>query len=125
MTTTHTTQIWGSREKQELISEGQFFCPKCRKIRHYQQKRIARYFTLFLIPMFKTKNLAEFVECEVCKAGDEAAILDPASQQMLKMEAISKYSLQRGAPVDVVKSQLIEAGANAEVAEGIIKKVAA
>lgn len=114
--------IWGSREKQELVSEGQFFCPNCKKIRHYRQKRVARYFTLFFIPLVKTKTLGEFVECEVCKDGDEAAILDPGSQQMLKMEAISKYSLQRGAPPDEVKSQLIEAGANPEIAEVIITK---
>jgi hypothetical protein len=117
--------IWGSKEKQELISEGQFFCPKCKKIRHYQRKRVARYFTLFFFPLFRTKNLGEFVECEVCKDGDSATVLEPGSQQLLKMEAISKYSLQRGAPLDEVKSQLIEAGANAETAEVIIRKVLA
>jgi len=117
--------IWGSKEKQELISEGKFFCPKCNNIRNYQQKRISIYFTLFFIPLFRTKTLGETVECQVCKNGDEAAILDPGSQQMLKMEAISKYSLQRGAPPDEVKSQLIEAGAQPEMAEVIVNRVLA
>jgi hypothetical protein len=117
--------IWGSTEKLEHISEGQFFCLKCTNIRHYKQQRVASYFTLFSIPLIKTKTLDEYVECQNCGSGYEPKILETGSQQMLKMEAISKYSLQRGAPVDEVKSQLIEAGANAEIADVIIKKVLA
>jgi zinc-ribbon family len=117
--------LWGSTERHKQISEGQFFCKKCKSIRRYSQKRVAKYFTLFSIPLIKTKDLGEFVECEYCKNGDGADILDPGSQEMLKMEAISKYSLQRGAPVDDVMTQLIEAGAKPEIAEVIIKKVLA
>ena len=117
--------ILGSRERQQQISEGQFFCLKCNNIRPYQQKRVSIYFTLFFILLFRTKTLYEIVECQVCKNGYEPKILEPGSQQMLKMEAITKYSLHRGTPLDEVKSQLNEAGANAEIADIIIKKVLA
>jgi hypothetical protein len=117
--------ILGSCEKQKQISMGKFFCLTCNNIRSYKQKCISKYITLFSIPLFKTKTLYKSVECQVCKNGYEPNILEPDSQQMLKMEAITKYSLHRGAAVDDVKSQLIEAGANAEIADVIIKKVLA
>lgn len=115
--------ILGSIEKQQQISEGQFFCQKCNNIRPYKWQRASSYFTFFFIPLIKTKTLAEFVECQVCKSYYAPKILEPGSQQILKMEAISKYSLQRGTSLDEVKVQLIEAGADEEVAEKIIEKV--
>jgi hypothetical protein len=117
--------ILGSCEKQKQISVGKFFCLTCNNIRYYKQKCISKYITLFSIPLFKIKTLYKSVECQDCKNGYEPNILEPESQQILKMEAISKYSLKRGAPVEDVKTQLIEAGADAEVAEGIIHKVLA
>ncbi len=117
--------ILGSIEKQQQISEGQFFCQRCNNIRPYKRQRASSYFTFFYIPLIKIKTLAEFVECQVCKSYYVTKILEPGSQQMLKMEAISKYSIQRGTPVDEVKVQLIEAGADEEIAEKIIERVSA
>lgn len=114
--------IWGSKGRHELVSEGQFFCPKCNNIRHYKQKRVSKYFTLYFIPLFKTKTIGEYVECQACKSGYETKVLDPVSQQMLKMVAITKYSLLRGTPLDDVKSRLVGAGANNEVVDVIIQK---
>ena len=117
--------ILGSLEKKRQISEGKFFCQSCNNIRPYKRQRTARFFTLFLIPLIKTKTLADFVECQVCKSYYAPNILEPGSQQMLKMEAISKYSIKRGTSLDEVKIQLIEAGADEEIAERIIEKVMA
>ena len=117
--------ILGSIEKQRQVSEGKFFCQKCNNIRPYKRQHAASYFTLFFIPLMKTKTLADYVECQVCKSYYAPKILEPGSQEMLKMEAISKYSLQRGTSLDEVKIQLIEAGADEEIAERIIEKVMA
>lgn len=117
--------ILGSIEKQRQISEGKFFCQNCNNIRPFERQRRSSYFTLFLIPLIKTKSLADYVECMVCKSHFAPKILEPGSQQMLKMEAISKYSLKRGTSLDDVKIQLIEAGADEEIAERIIEKVMA
>jgi hypothetical protein len=117
--------ILGSIEKQRQISEGHFFCQKCNNISPYKRQRASSYFALFLIPLIKIKTLAEYVECQVCKSYYGPKILEPGSQQMLKMEAISKCSLQRGTSLDEVKVQLIDAGADEEVAERIIERVMA
>ena len=114
--------IWGLKGKQQLLSEGQFFCPKCNNIRHYKQKSVSRYFTLFFVPLFPLKKLGEYVECQSCKCGYETKVLEPASQQLLKMVAITKYSLLRGTPLDDVKSRLMEAGAKGETVDVIIEK---
>ena len=114
--------IWGSEGKQELISEGKFFCPKCNNVRHYKQKRVSRYFTLYFIPLFKTKSPGEFVECQVCKNGFEPKILEPGSQQMLKIVAITRYSLLRGTSLNDIKSRLTGAGTNGETVDVIIQK---
>jgi len=114
--------IWGSKGRHEFVSEGQFFCPKCNNIRHYKLIRVSKYFTLYFIPLFKTKTLGEYVECQTCKNGYEPKVLEPSSQEMLKMVAITKYSLLRGTPLDDVKSRLIGAGATGETVDLIIEK---
>jgi uncharacterized Zn finger protein (UPF0148 family) len=58
--------IYGSKARQKEISQGQFFCPVCKRIRNYKQYRINRYFTLFFIPIFPTKKLSEFIVCQGC-----------------------------------------------------------
>jgi zinc-ribbon family len=117
--------ILGSIEKQRQISEGQFFCQKCNNISPFKRQRASSYFTFFFIPLIKIKTLADYVECQVCKSYYGPKILEPGSQQLLKMEAISKYSLKRGSSLDDVKVQLIEAGADEEIAEKIIERVMA
>jgi hypothetical protein len=104
--------IWGSKGTQELISEGKFFCPKCNSVRRYKQKRVSMY----------TKPTGEFVECQVCKNRFEPKILEPGSQHMLKMVAITKYSLLRGVPLNDIKSRLMGAGTKSETVEAIIQK---
>jgi hypothetical protein len=103
-------QIWGSKGKQELISEGKFFCPKCDNTRHYKKKRVP------------TGDPGEFIECQVCKSKFAPNILEPGTQHMAKMVAITKYSLLRGTPLTDVKSRLIKAGADDESVDEIIQK---
>lgn len=58
--------IFGTKGRTKEIGRGEFFCPNCRTRRAYLEKRIARYFTLYFIPIFPIKNLGEYVECQVC-----------------------------------------------------------
>jgi hypothetical protein len=113
--------IWGSKGKEKLLSEGLFFCPKCRTDRSYKQKRVSKYFTFYFIPLFETKNLGEFVECQVCKSGYDPKILEPNSQGMLKVVASTRYSLLHGTSLTEVKSQLVGAGVTEGIADQIIK----
>jgi hypothetical protein len=113
--------IWGSKGKEKELSQGQFFCPKCNDLRPYKQKRVSKMFTLYFIPLFETKNLGEFVECQVCKSGFDPQILEPNNQTMFKIVAASRYELLHGnAPADV-KAKLMAMGASEESANNIIR----
>lgn len=59
--------IWGSKGREILESEGVFFCPECNKESNYSLKRLDKYFTLYFVPIFQTKVLGRFVECQSCK----------------------------------------------------------
>ena len=102
--------ILGSRGKENQLSEGQFFCPKCSHIRHYKQKRISNYFTLYFIPLFETKNLGEFVQCQVCKGGFDPKILDPGPQRILQLVAGTRKALLHGISPGKARTKLIKLG---------------
>ena len=108
--------IWGSKGKETKLSEGDFFCPKCRSERAYKQKRISKYFTLYFVPLFETKNLGEFVECQICKSGFDLQILDPSYQIMLKLIAGTRKALLHGQPSEKIKTRLVKAGYSSDSA---------
>lgn len=59
--------IYGNKSREIEVSSGQFHCPKCDDQRPYVHKQVARYFTLFSIPLFKIATLGEYVECQICR----------------------------------------------------------
>lgn len=74
--------IWGSRTRIIELGTGYFFCPRCNTKRWYVHKRAARYFTLYFIPLFQTRNLGEYIECGHCNQTYKPEVLNykpPAS----------------------------------------------
>ncbi len=62
--------LFGTKDRREMIAEGQFVCPKCGVERHYEVISIKEWFTLFFVPILPTANneeREEFVECKTCK----------------------------------------------------------
>ncbi len=112
--------IWGSKGREKVLSEGEFFCPKCNELKGYKHKRVSKYFTLYFIPLFETKNLGEFVECQACKNGFDPQILEPDNQGMFKLVAAVCYELLHGASPTDVKAKLIEIGGTDAGANNII-----
>jgi hypothetical protein len=112
--------IWGSRGKERELAKGEFFCPKCSDLRPYKQKRVSKYFTLYFIPLFETKNLGEYVECQVCSAGYDPQILEPASQALMRMVAATRYALLHGTTPETVRAQLVEGGVPEAAADSIL-----
>ena len=112
--------IWGSRGREKALSQGQFFCPKCNDLRPYIQKKVSKMFTLYFVPLFETKNLGEFVECQVCKSGFDPKILEPSNQGLFKIVAAARYELLHGTSPADVKTKLIEMGASEEGANNIL-----
>ncbi len=69
--------IFGTKGRIKEVGSGQFVCPRCRAMRLYKRKHAARYFTLYFIPVFKIKDLGEFVECQTCGGTFQTAVLRP------------------------------------------------
>lgn len=69
--------VYGYKGKETEVGHGQFFCSICKKIRQYRKIRISRYFTLFFIPLFPYKTLAEYIECQGCFSGLKLEVLNP------------------------------------------------
>ncbi len=77
-------------------------------------------FTLYFIPLFETKNLGEFVKCQVCKSGFDPKILEPSNQALFKIVAATRYELLHGTSLADVKAKLIGMGASEDGASNII-----
>ncbi len=113
--------IFGTRPRQHVIDRGKFFCPKCNEIRPYERKRLAHYFTLYFIPIFKTKNIGEVVECQVCKSQFDPRILDTGSQGTFKLVALARYALLHGTSLPDVRSRLRAEGLDDAAVERVIE----
>jgi len=68
--------IWGWRTLTSTVFRGSFFCPECAQQRAYSRRRMRRFFTLYFIPLFPTKTLGEYIECDACKSAYKDKILD-------------------------------------------------
>ena len=112
--------IWGSKGKEKELSRGQFFCPKCNDERLYVQKKVSKMFTLYFIPLFETKNLGEFVECQSCRSGFDPKILEASNQGLFKIVAATRYDLLHGTSPEAIRAKLIEIGASEQGANNII-----
>ena len=112
--------IWGSKEKEKELSQGQFFCPKCNLLRHYEQKPVSKLFTPYFIPLFETKNLGEAVECQVCKSGFDLKVLEPAHQGRFKRVAATRSELLHGTSPMEARSRLESVGLQDEMVEAIL-----
>jgi hypothetical protein len=125
--------IWGSRGKEKTMGEGQFFCPKCRILRPYKHQKIAKYFTLYFIPLFETKNLGEYVECQGCYTPFRTEILDYSQslqqQEQENQEEARKVmkeisdGLDAGFSLQAIASLIKNAGGNEEAATAAIYAV--
>jgi hypothetical protein len=76
--------IWGSKAQQRRIGTGTFFCPQCAAQAPYTQMRVARYFTLYFIPLFPTATLGQYVQCGRCGTQASEAVLRCTPEQILE-----------------------------------------
>ncbi|MDR3402591.1 MAG: zinc-ribbon domain-containing protein [Chthoniobacter sp.] len=75
--------IWGSKGVEKTLPGGNFFCPKCRLDAAYTRIRVARYFTLYFIPLFETRVLGEYVRCGHCASNLSTQVLSFSREQIL------------------------------------------
>ena len=67
--------IWGTKGKVKEKDRGIFYCPNCQARRGYVLYELGKYFTLYFISIFRTKKIAEYVECTVCKMQFKSSVL--------------------------------------------------
>jgi hypothetical protein len=121
--------ILGSRGKEKTISEGQFYCPKCRALQTYKHKKVGKYFTLYFIPLFETKKLGEYIECQACHNTFKTEVLDYSrsleqkdeqEQQIKKVIQDIAEGLDAGASLQSVSSLIKASGGNEEIASAAL-----
>lgn len=88
--------VWGFRGRNKKMSEGEFYCPDCGTYRIYFLMMVKRWFTLYWIPLFPTKELGEFAECQSCKSTFNKGVLtfDPKGDAE-KFEAAFSVAAKR------------------------------
>jgi hypothetical protein len=72
--------IWGSKGKSKTIGSGTFYCPHCKSHQLFKHEELSRYFTLYFIPLFKTQNLGEYIECQTCLKTFKKEVLQYSQQ---------------------------------------------
>ncbi|HXG11464.1 MAG TPA: zinc-ribbon domain-containing protein [Gemmataceae bacterium] len=110
--------IWGSCGKEVELSHGEFYCPDCDDKRLYVHKRLAKYFTLYFIPLFQTDNLGEYVECKTCHQQFKPEVLTytpPSKGERLIMAL--RAELDSGLPIHMVIQKLISHGVEEDTAK--------
>ena len=114
--------IMGTKVKEKVLSQGQFFCPSCNVTRNYKLKQFSNYFTFFFIPLFRMKNLGDRFECQVCGNVFEPQVLRPENQRMIQLEVSTKQALLAGASAADIRAKLIASGAKEEEVNTIMRK---
>lgn len=76
--------IWGSKVRYAAQENGTFYCPNEGGDRPYARMLATKWFTFFFIPIFKTSDLGEFVQCQTCQNQYDPRVLqNPTSGQLM------------------------------------------
>ena len=93
--------IWGSKVRYAAQGNGTFYCPNEGGDRPYSIMLATKWFTFFFIPIFKTADLGEFIECQTCqKQYDPRVLENPTSGQLMDNLANS----MRQAMVSIIRA---------------------
>lgn len=109
--------IWGSKGLSKTIAQGQFFCPICGSKRPYEYKQIGKYFTLYFVPLFQTKKLGDYIECQVCFQTFKPEVLNYSNQ----IEDEIRKESERAQLFDEITQQL-DAGLSIQIIAAGLKK---
>jgi hypothetical protein len=85
------------------------------------------YFTLFFIPLFKVRDLGEYVECTTCHQRFEPEVLHYRPRQLTEMGRLTSTAardLEVGMPMQMVVRKLMNAGLHEDSARGVAASAA-
>jgi hypothetical protein len=121
--------IWGSRGRERIVAQGDFFCPSCKMIRRFTHHEVAKYFTLYFIPLFQTSKLGEYVQCATCLTTYKPevlsltrAYLDEVGRQTQLDNALAELEkkLDAGLPLQALAQGLVKSGLSEEMAASVL-----
>lgn len=113
--------IFGTRSQEQVIRQGNFYCPSCDAERRYSLIEVSSYFTLFFAPIFKTSSGSRFVKCQSCQKTFSDNVFDAAPPN--PTERIARQFFQKansGIPISIVKQTLINSGIDPEELQAAI-----
>ncbi len=124
--------IFGTKVRQQIIGEGQFYCPKCQSQRAYIHKKASRYLSLYFIPIIPMGKLGEFVECQTCGTTFEPSVLQvrgpvrarhqsTPSENLVQIINSVPARLNHGVPVEYLARDLTAAGVDRDVVMSMIE----
>ena len=105
--------IWGFKTRFSTIMTGTFFCPRCGGDRPFEKRLAKRWFHLYYIPLFPTKQLGEQIKCGVCNTSYTPAVLNRPTTGQLSSLLLDGV---RGLVVHVLRAGSIMSPAAREVA---------
>ena len=73
--------IFETRGVKSALEEGRFMCPQSASDDCYWHKKVARFFTLYFIPINPLGRLGEYVECQTCKGTFLSQVLEYEPQK--------------------------------------------
>lgn len=114
--------IFGTKNRSIEKSSGRFYCPHCEAKRNYHQYRLAHYFTLFFIPIFPFKTIADYVQCNACQGQFKMDVLHNTADQILLRRIYADASA--GMPLQMISKKLMNQGLTQLEADAAVQQVA-
>jgi hypothetical protein len=115
--------IWGTKCRNKVLNSGQFHCPTCGT-RMYKGLRVAKWFTLYFIPVFPMETLGDYVECQSCKQTFRSEVLEykpPSDKERVALAVLA--DLKSGTPIQVVIRKMANHGTDEEVAAAFVSQL--
>jgi Zn finger protein HypA/HybF involved in hydrogenase expression len=108
--------VFGSKGREVNEQTGQFNCPNCcaqqnitsdEKQQQYTQVKLARYFTLFFIPIFPFQTIGRYIKCNHCHSDFNEKVLTyipPTFEQ--QVASYVEQELKSGTPISMLINKL-------------------
>ena len=125
--------IFGSRGREVDEETGQFNCPNCctvqniksdEKQQKYTQVKMARYFTLFFIPIFSFQTLGRYIRCNHCHSEYNENVLNyvpPSLEEEIGNDV--EQELKSGTPISMMINKLKTQGLDQKQATRLVDQV--
>lgn len=125
--------IFGSRGREVDEETGQFNCPNCctvqniksdEKQQKYTQVKMARYFTLFFIPIFSFQTLGRYIRCNHCHSEYNENVLNyvpPSLEEEIGNDV--EQELKSGTPISMMINKLKTQGLDQQQSTRLVDQV--